>query len=86
VLEIEELQDNQENKTKRGEMNKLKLFSLATGLSAIIVIVYFLLVNPGRAIYLTEAIWWIRIPEIIIGFIAIPILISMIKEEINNGT
>jgi len=53
-------------------MNKFyELFSLAVGVSAIFAIVFYLL-TEGGCVIMFEPIWWIRIPEILIGFIVTP--------------
>ncbi len=47
-------------------------FSLIVGFTAAITITFFLATSYGRCIILFEPIWWIRIPEIIIGIFIAP--------------
>ena len=64
-------------------MNKiLKLIGLGIGLSSVICNTLILIFNESFVVGVTRFIpennQWIRIPEIIMGFVAIPILIFMI--------
>ena len=65
-------------------MNKLKIFNLAAGIGAIFSLVFYMIVNLNNPTYIIEPVWWIRIPEIIIGLISMPILIKIILEEIRK--
>ena len=65
-------------------MNKAyEVFSLVTGVAAVITIVFFLLTEKG-CIVMFEPIWWIRIPEIIIGFIVSPYYLLRLNEVIQK--
>ena len=56
----------------------IEAFSLIVGLSAIITIVYYLITDSSTCFLPYEPILWIRIPEIIIGIIAIFLLLRML--------
>ena len=62
-------------------MKPLNIFALAVSLSAIVIVTFSLIVNYNRAIWFFELVLVIRLTEIIIGLITIPILILMIKDE-----
>lgn len=63
-------------------MNKyLELFSLIVGLSAILTILFYLITAYNLSIYFLEPMWFIRIPEIIIGIFTIFFLLIMIKQK-----
>jgi len=62
-------------------MNKFyEVFSLVAGVAAVITLTYFLLTGESRCLYFLEPYWFIRIPEIIIGFIVLPYYIIKFKE------
>jgi len=61
-----------------------EMFGLICGFSAIITILFFLISDWGKPIYFLEPYLWIRIPEIIIGFISSLIILLMIREKINE--
>lgn len=59
----------------------LKLFGLAVGLGAVICAVYSLLSAKNRCLIIFEPNPIIRITEIIMGLIAIPILFKIMIEK-----
>jgi len=60
----------------------LEITALVSGLSAVVVITYFLIRHPYKCIIPFEPIIWIRIPEIIFGFFSIYFLIKIIVRRI----
>lgn len=61
-----------------------KLFALVIGFSATATLTFFLYRSPHRSIFPLEPILWIRIPEIIMGLISIPILGYMMFKEMKK--
>jgi len=61
----------------------IELFGLAVGLSAVITLVYFLTINTAPCLY--EPVESIRVPELIMGVVTIPILALMMLERIIRG-
>ena len=51
------------------------------GVSAVITLVYYLMSGYQYSLWFLEPIWWIRIPEIILGLFAIPLLWYELWEE-----
>ena len=62
-----------------------KLFGLSIGLSAVLVLTFFMIKIPYVCIIPFEPIPWIRIPEIIMGIVASIILVDMIWTGIKEG-
>jgi len=66
----------------------LEMLALIVGVCTITVITFFLATRWEKAIFFTEIIIWIRIPEVILGLISIPILclmiISKLKEKLRE--
>ena len=54
---------------------------LVVGFAAIIVLIGFLINFWGYHFFITEPLWFIRIPEIILGIIAIPYYLKKIYEK-----
>lgn len=52
------------------------LYCLSMGFAAVITITYFLIRSPYDCIIMFEPIWWIRSPEILIGFSVAPYYFS----------
>ena len=60
-------------------MKKLiEIFAMVISMGAVIVILVNFLIFPDRAMIFVEPIWWIRIPEIILGVFSIMVLFKMI--------
>ena len=62
----------------------LELLSLVIGMSAVIVITFYLATNYGKPIYFTEPIAFIRISEIILGLISLPFLFSILIKKVKS--
>ncbi len=61
--------------------NKKQFIALAVALSAVLHITFYLVTLYEYPFIFTEPIWWIRIPEIFMGFFAINMLIKMMWKE-----
>ena len=55
-----------------------EIYSLVIGFAAIITLVFFLITSPGYCFILFEPLWFIRIPEIIIGISVFPYYLKKI--------
>lgn len=62
-------------------MKILNIMALIAGLSAVITFTFYLLLGYQHSIIFTEPIIWIRVPEIVWGFVSIPILIKLLIKE-----
>ena len=54
---------------------------LTWGICAMSILTFYLITGGGYCIILMEPIWYIRIPEIILGIIAIPYYLKKIYEK-----
>ena len=63
-------------------MKILNIIGLIAGLSAVMVFTFYLLLDYQSPIVFIEPTMWIRVPEIIWGFIAIPVLIKYLVKEV----
>ena len=52
------------------------LYCLSVGFAAVITITYFLIRSPYKCVVMFESIWWIRYPEILIGFSIVPFYLN----------
>ena len=62
----------------------IRVCGLVISLSAVLVLLYFLTLNYDKPIIFTEPILWIRIPEILLGYFSVVVIIKMILEELEN--
>ena len=62
-------------------MNRVDLFGVIVGLSAVISILFYLIFKFDQCLWFMEPLWYIRIPEIIIGLISVIILGKMIVNQ-----
>ena len=51
---------------------------LVWGVSTILIVTFFLALDPDKCIIFMEPLWYIRIPEVILGIISIPYYIKKI--------
>ena len=62
-------------------MNKfLRLLAISTGIGAILILLIFLGLGWGKPIWLTEDIIVIRVIEVIVGVISVPLLVKIAFE------
>jgi len=62
----------------KGEIiENLELISLVVGLAAVIVFTFYLISSYDKALIFLEPNLYIRIPEIVLGVVAIPFLIRL---------
>jgi len=67
-------------------MKKLiEIFAMVISMGFVIVILVNFLIFPDRSMIFVEPIWWIRIPEIILGVFSIMVLTNMIINKISEA-